>query len=52
MQTRSHHLDLLLQWTRKLGPYVLVEMLLPGGTMIALLLFFYRRRKLALAPAT
>jgi hypothetical protein len=29
---------------RRLGPYVLVEMLLPGGTLFALLLFLYRRR--------
>lgn len=25
------------------GPYVLLEILLPGGTLIALLLFLYRR---------
>ena len=35
----------------KLGPYVMLEILLPGGTLVALLLFLYRRRKLALAAA-
>ncbi len=28
------------------GPYVLLELLLPGGTLFALLLFIYRRKKL------
>ena len=27
----------------KLGPYVLVEIALPGGTLLALLLYVYRR---------
>ena len=35
-------------WTylQKFGPYVLVELLLPGGTMLALLLWLsqYRRK--------
>jgi hypothetical protein len=30
----------------KLGPYVLMELLLPGGTLFALLLFLHQRRKL------
>jgi hypothetical protein len=38
-------------WFAKLGPYVMLEMLLPGGTLVALLLFLYRRRKLALMAA-
>lgn len=29
---------------RKLGPYALLELLLPGGTILALLLYLYRRR--------
>lgn len=29
---------------QKAGPYLLLELLLPGGTLFALLLFFYRRR--------
>ena len=34
-------LAILLQ---KAGPYLLLEILLPGGTLFALLLFFVRRR--------
>ena len=30
---------------RRLGPYVMLEILLPGGTLLALLLFLYRRRQ-------
>lgn len=37
--------ELLRRFGAKLGPYVLMELLLPGGTMFALLLFLYRRRK-------
>jgi hypothetical protein len=28
---------------RRLGPYLMLEILLPGGTLLALLLFLYRR---------
>ena len=44
---------------RALGPYLLLELLMPGGTLLALTLFVYRRWKrngvpgwagLALAP--
>jgi hypothetical protein len=28
----------------KIGPYVAVELLLPGGTLLALALYWYRRR--------
>jgi hypothetical protein len=27
---------------RKLGPYVAIELLLPGGTLVALLVYVYR----------
>lgn len=37
-------LVLLLQ---KAGPYLLLEIVLPGGTIFALLLFLYRRREQA-----
>lgn len=30
---------------KDLAPYALIELLLPGGSMIALTLWFYRRRK-------
>jgi hypothetical protein len=35
----------LAAWIRKLGPYLIVEALLPGGTVLALLLFLYRRSR-------
>jgi hypothetical protein len=38
--------DSLYRSGAKLGPYVLLELLLPGGTLFALLLFLYQRRKL------
>lgn len=44
------------QWVRSLGPYVAIELLLPGGTIIALALWAYRRRRAgrgsASAPST
>jgi hypothetical protein len=36
--------DVLRRLARALGPYLLLELLLPGGTMFALFLFLYRRR--------
>ena len=30
---------------QKAGPYLMLEMLLPGGTLLALLLFLYQRRR-------
>jgi hypothetical protein len=33
-----------VELVRKLGPYVLVEMLMPGGTLVALAMYFYRQR--------
>jgi hypothetical protein len=34
-----------MELLQKAGPYVLVELLLPGGTLFALLLFLYQRRQ-------
>ena len=31
---------------RQFGPYLLVELLLPGGSLVALALFLYRQRPL------
>jgi len=45
MQTVANWLGLLRRLGQKAGPYLMVEMLLPGGTLLALLLFLYRRRK-------
>jgi hypothetical protein len=39
---RFKGLGLLLQ---KAGPYLLIEILLPGGSLFALLLFLYRKRQ-------
>jgi len=34
-----------LAWLlRKVGPYLAIEILMPGGTLIAIALFLYRRR--------
>jgi hypothetical protein len=33
-----------METIRKYGPYVAVELLLPGGTLIALALYFFRER--------
>jgi hypothetical protein len=46
MQFVIGQLELLRRFGAKLGPYVLLELLLPGGTLFALLLFLYQRWKL------
>ena len=48
MSTITKPLLLVCAWVRKLGPYVALEIVLPGGTLFAVLLFLYRRRKVAL----
>ena len=40
--------ETLRRCLQRIGPYLLVELLLPGGTLLALLLFLYRRRQLRL----
>ena len=30
---------------RKFGPYALLELVMPGGTILALLLYLYRQRR-------
>jgi hypothetical protein len=44
MQTVVSRLGMLLRLGQNLGPYLILEILLPGGTLLALLLFLYRRR--------
>ena len=46
MQTVISSLDVLRRAGQKFGPYLMLEILLPGGTLFALLLFLYRRRHL------
>jgi hypothetical protein len=36
---------LILQGVRNLSPYLAIELLLPGGTLIALFLWIYRYYK-------
>jgi hypothetical protein len=51
MQTIANVQRVLRTWARNLGPYIVLEMLLPGGTLFALLLFLYRRGQLLQAAA-
>ena len=41
---------ILVAWARRVGPYVVLEILLPGGTLFALLLLLYRTRMVSLGP--
>lgn len=42
MKTVKQMLEAFVATSRKLGPYVLLEVLLPGGTLFAMTLFVYR----------
>ena len=42
MKTAVQMLEALVATSRKLGPYVLLEVLMPGGTLFAMTLFVYR----------
>lgn len=35
----------LCRQTKKFGPYLLVEAVMPGGTLLAFLLYLYRARR-------
>jgi len=37
-------IEIVRRLARGMGPYLLVEILLPGGSLLALALFLYRRR--------
>ena len=43
MQIAVNGLRILRRIGQKAGPYIALEMLLPGGTLFALLFFLYRR---------
>ena len=45
MQIVFSYFGILRRFGQKFGPYLMVEMLLPGGTLLALLLYLYHRRK-------
>jgi hypothetical protein len=40
-------LEVLRRLVQKFGLYLVVEAVLPGGTLIALLLYLYRRRRMS-----
>jgi len=42
----SRHLELLRRFVQTFGPYLLVEILLPGGSLIALLLYLRQHGRL------
>jgi hypothetical protein len=42
MEFLSNSLQVLRGLLLKLGPYALIEIVLPGGTLLALLLYVYR----------
>jgi hypothetical protein len=44
-------LQSVLRALRALGPYALLELVMPGGTLLALLLYAYRRRAAAVSAA-
>jgi hypothetical protein len=39
---------IMRRFGQTLGPYLVLEIVLPGGTVFALLLYLYQRRKLDL----
>ena len=45
MQIVFGYFGMLRRFGQKFGPYLMVEMLLPGGTLLALLLYLYHRRR-------
>jgi hypothetical protein len=44
MQSVMSRLGMLRRLGQEFGPYLMLEILLPGGTLLALLLFLYRRK--------
>jgi hypothetical protein len=46
MQNVIRHWETLRRFGAKAGPYLMLEIALPGGTLLALLLFLVQRRKL------
>ena len=56
MQWLMRHLGFVRRLAQTFGPYLLIEILLPGGSLIALLLFVVQQKRLPfgrdlLAPA-
>jgi hypothetical protein len=40
-----------IEGLRRLGPYAAIELLLPGGSLLAILLWLYRRHRLRASSA-
>jgi hypothetical protein len=51
VETIANTLKTVSGLAQKAGPYLLLEILLPGGTLFALLLFLYRTRGGSLAAS-
>jgi hypothetical protein len=51
MQPIVNTASFLRRWAQALGPYLLLELLLPGGSLLALTLFLYRNGRLDFAGA-
>ena len=47
MQTIISSWELVSRSAKGLGPYLMLEILMPGGTLLALLLFLYQRYRRA-----
>ena len=45
METATLVLNALRRLLQQAGPYLAIELILPGGTIIALALYVYRHRK-------
>jgi hypothetical protein len=45
MQVINRNWESLRRFAKQLGPYLMLEILLPGGTLFALLFFLYRSGK-------
>jgi hypothetical protein len=43
VETLSRAFRTVRRWIQGIGPYLVVEIVMPGGTLIALLMFLYRR---------
>ena len=52
MQRVVELLEALRRLGQRLGPYLMLEILLPGGSLFALALFLYQRRKARIGSAT
>jgi hypothetical protein len=47
VETLSRAYEAVRRWIQSIGPYLIIEIVMPGGTLIALLMFLHRRGTLA-----